>query len=54
MRAWIIAAAVALFGLAPASAQVEQAADALTFVQAGRLLADPATGRVETEQTVVI
>ena len=54
MRAWIIAAAVALIGLAPASAQVEQAADALTFVQAGRLLADPATGRVETEQTVVI
>ena len=54
MRAWIIAAAVALIGLAPASAQVEQAADALTFVQAGSLLADPATGAVETDQTIVI
>ena len=55
MRAWIIAAAVALFGLAPSAAsQVEPAPDALTFVHAGRLLADPATGEVETEQTVVI
>ena len=54
MRAWIIAAAVALIGLAPAAAQVEPAADSLTFVQAGHLLADPATGRVEAEQTVVI
>ena len=54
MKAWIIAAVVALIGLTPAAAQVEPAADSLTFVQAGRLLADPATGRVETEQTVVI
>lgn len=54
MKAWIIAALVAFFGLAPAAAQVEPAADALTFVQAGRLLADPATGQIQTEQTVVI
>jgi len=54
MRAWIIAAFVALVGLAPAAAQVEPAADSLTFVQAGRLLADPATGQVQNEQTVVI
>ena len=39
MKAWVIAAAVALIGLAPAAAQVEPAADSLTFVQAGRLLA---------------
>jgi len=30
------------------------AADAATFVQAGRLLADPATGKVETAKTLVI
>ena len=29
-------------------------ADAATFVQAGRLLADPATGKVETAKTLVI
>ena len=53
MRAWLVAAAVAVFGLAPAAAS-QTAEGGLTFVQAGRLLADPATGRVETEQTVVI
>lgn len=54
MKAWIIAATVALIGLTPAAAQVEPAQDALTFVQAGQILADPATGRVDTEQTVVV
>ena len=54
MKSWIIAAVVALIGLGPAAAQVEPAADALTFVQAGRLLADPATGQVEAQRTVVI
>lgn len=54
MKAWIIAAAVALIGLTPAAAQVEPAEDALTFIQAGRLLADPATGRVTSQQTVVV
>ena len=54
MKSWLVAAAVAFLGLTPAAAQVEPAQDALTFVQAGRLLADPATGRVATDQTVVI
>jgi len=54
MKAWFIAAVVTFLGLSPVAAQVEPAEDALTFVQAGRLLADPATGRVSTEQTVVI
>ncbi|MBN8551666.1 MAG: amidohydrolase family protein [Caulobacterales bacterium] len=54
MKTWIIAACVALIGLTPAAAQVEPAADALTFVQAGRLLADPATGQISTARTVVI
>lgn len=54
MKAWIFAAAVALIGLTPAAAQVEPAEDALTFIQAGRLLADPATGRVTSQQTVVV
>lgn len=52
MRGWIIAAAIALLGLGPAAAQPER--EGLIFVQAGRLLADPATGRVESERTVVI
>ena len=53
MRSWLVATAVALLGLAPAAAS-QTAEGGLTFVQAGRLLADPATGRVETEQTVVV
>lgn len=54
MRSWFLAAALALLALAPAAAQVEPADEGLVFVQAGRLLADPVTGRVETAQTVVI
>lgn len=54
MRTWLIAAFAALLGLTPAAAQVEADTGPLIFVQAGRLLADPATGRVETEQTVVV
>ena len=53
MRSWLVATAVALLGLAPAAAS-QTAGGGLTFVQAGRLLADPATGRVEAEQTVVV
>ncbi|WP_374471769.1 amidohydrolase family protein [Phenylobacterium sp.] len=43
----LLAAAIAL----PAAAQAPAQA---TFVQAGRLLADPASGRVETQKTLVI
>jgi len=51
----IIAAAV-LTGVWAASglAQPPAAASGLTFVQAGRLLANPADGKVETNKTVVI
>ncbi|MDO9222216.1 MAG: amidohydrolase family protein [Caulobacter sp.] len=41
-------------GLGLARAQSTAAAAPLTYVQAGRLLADPATGKVATEQTLVI
>ncbi|MGK2910534.1 MAG: amidohydrolase family protein [Sphingobium sp.] len=47
----------ALMGLAAASvatAQTPVPKDAVRFVQAGRLLADPATGRVEQNKTLVI
>lgn len=52
MRTWIVAAVAALLSLAPAAAQ--ETAPAVTYVQAGRLLADPATGRVSANQTLVI
>ncbi|WP_269714454.1 metal-dependent hydrolase family protein [Caulobacter sp. NIBR2454] len=45
----ILAAGVALVALAATSAYA-----APVYVQAGRLLADPATGKVETNKTVVI
>jgi imidazolonepropionase-like amidohydrolase len=46
------AALAALFAL-PAAAQTATGSPT-TFVQAGRLLADPASGRVETQKTVVV
>jgi imidazolonepropionase-like amidohydrolase len=59
MRAWIAAAAAAVIGASvEAAAQqapaVEAAPPAQTVVHAGRLLADPATGRVLTEQSILI
>ena len=50
MKQLILAALAAATLALPASAQPQAA----TFVQAGRLLADPASGRVETAKTVVI
>jgi len=41
-------------GLGLARAQSTPAAPPLTYVQAGRLLADPASGKVETQRTLVI
>ncbi|MFO1187279.1 MAG: amidohydrolase family protein [Alphaproteobacteria bacterium] len=38
----------------PALAAEESAGPAITLIQAGRLLADPATGRVETDKTIVV
>ena len=53
MRTWLIAAAAALL-LAGPGARAQEAPPQVTWVQAGRLLADPATGRVTERQTVVI
>lgn len=52
MRKWglIAAAALGLVLAAPSAAQVEPT----TYIQAGRLLADPATGRVLTNHTIVV
>lgn len=44
----------AVAALAMTLATAASAAGPLTFVQAGRLLADPATGKVETAKTLVI
>ncbi|KAF0180089.1 MAG: Xaa-Pro dipeptidase [Caulobacteraceae bacterium] len=48
----VIGAALAAVVLASASAQTQQPAE--TYIEAGRVLADPATGRVETERTIVV
>jgi imidazolonepropionase-like amidohydrolase len=51
-RAGFAAAAVTMvWSAAPAGAQ---AGDAVSYIQAGRLLADPATGKVETNKTIVV
>lgn len=47
-------AAVAALGLGLAQARQTPAAPAATCVQAGRLLADPASGKVETGKTLVV
>lgn len=54
MRSWIVAAVAALMSLTPAAAQERSVAPQITYVHAGRLLADPATGRVTRNQTLVI
>ncbi|HYE45461.1 MAG TPA: amidohydrolase family protein [Caulobacter sp.] len=51
-KAGLVAAAVSLLALTGATAQAP--ASPLTYIQAGRLLADPASGKVETEKTLVI
>nr|WP_068876249.1 MULTISPECIES: amidohydrolase family protein [unclassified Phenylobacterium] len=50
MKAFILGAALAAIVATPGLAQ----AQATTFVQAGRVLLDPATGKVETQKTLVI
>jgi imidazolonepropionase-like amidohydrolase len=59
MVRWLTALLVMLTGIGAATAQPParaQAASAneVTYIQAGRLLADPETGRVETERTIII
>jgi imidazolonepropionase-like amidohydrolase len=52
-KAGLVAAALgvlALVGVADAQGQ----SSPLTYIQAGRVLADPATGKVETERTIVV
>ncbi|NJO12375.1 MAG: amidohydrolase family protein [Gammaproteobacteria bacterium] len=58
-RLWLMAAGLSALLLANAAAaapapEVASAAAKQSFVQAGRLLADPATGRVEQRKTLVI
>ena len=51
----LILGALAIAGLAIAQTRGQaQKAPAVTYVQAGRLLADPASGKVLTEKTVVV
>ncbi|TAJ68569.1 MAG: amidohydrolase family protein [Phenylobacterium sp.] len=50
MKTFILGAALAAAFVAPAVAQTQ----ATTFVQAGRVLVDPASGKVETQKTLVI
>ncbi|MCR5878562.1 amidohydrolase family protein [Phenylobacterium sp. J367] len=52
MNRFLTGAALAVALALPAAAQAPAAQT--TFVQAGRLLADPASGRVETQKTLVI
>ncbi len=54
MRIRTLAAAALGVAAAALSFAAAQAAGPLTFVQAGKLLADPATGKVETAKTVVV
>ena len=52
----LVAGVLAALVLSTASAQSPATAPAAseTFIHAGRVLADPATGRVETERTIVV
>ena len=50
MKTLLLGAALAAALAAPALAQTQ----ATTFVQAGRVLVDPASGKVETEKTLVV
>ena len=51
MKKVIVAALACAAFVQPA---IAQEAPARTYVHAGRLLADPASGRVETEKTIVV
>jgi imidazolonepropionase-like amidohydrolase len=53
-RSVLTAAALALVATAAARAQAADPKGPVEYVQVGRLLADPATGRVETAKTLVI
>ena len=55
MKTTLMAAAAAVLALAVAGAHAAaQASPDTTYVQVGRLLADPATGKVETNKTLVV
>ncbi|HEY3815325.1 MAG TPA: amidohydrolase family protein [Caulobacteraceae bacterium] len=56
MKTTLMAAAAAVLALAVAGAHAAAQAGAadMTYVQVGRLLADPATGKVETNKTLVV
>lgn len=54
LSAAVAAACLTLAGASSAQAPASGPSAATTFVQAGRLLADPATGRVETGKTLVV
>lgn len=54
MKRFMCALALAATAAFPALAGAEPTESAVTYVHAGRLLADPATGRVSRDQTLVI
>ncbi|UNU41344.1 amidohydrolase family protein [Sphingopyxis sp. YF1] len=54
MRKMTFAALAAVLLVPPAAAQDAPAAAGATYIHAGRLLADPASGRVETGKTLVV
>ena len=47
-----LVALVAALAFSPTPAQAPAATE--TYIHAGRLLADPATGRIDAEQTIVV
>lgn len=53
-KSWVVGLAAALLASTPAVAQQAAAAPSVSYIHAGRLLADPATGRVTQNQTLVI
>lgn len=53
-KSWVVGLAAALLASTPAVAQQAAAAPTVSYIHAGRLLADPATGRVTQNQTLVI
>ncbi|MGB3844394.1 MAG: amidohydrolase family protein [Sphingopyxis sp.] len=54
MKTMTFAALAAVLLVPPAAAQDASAAAGATYIHAGRLLADPASGRVETGKTLVV
>ena len=53
-KSWFVGLAAALLASTPAVAQQAASAPNVSYIHAGRLLADPATGRVAQNQTLVI